>query len=317
MPFTGRLEFKGGDLTAHPSFIVASMFTSSHRDFATRLATSLTQLGLPFAIYEVPTVHLSISPRGSTDPAYTKANFISYVLGEFHTPVLFVDSDCVFRTEPKRIQELIANGVDFAIYNWLADEHTDAFGAVYLTENGGNSQAVQSRLYRFLHAVDWFAPEQLICSGAVQFYSCASATLAFLHAWSQTIQEFHGAQDDHCLDRTFNFLRPVALNWHWAWFDKAYSRNLWWIYVRPVIDHPQFPAGNDPAVVKILGPVEESPLRWSKSRAETRSDGRLFPRDAIIDVDRGLILRPGRIGGPDGQIKYAPYAPLQHELFLA
>ena len=76
IPFTGRLQLKGGDLMAHPSFVVVSMFTPSHREMATRLATSLEQLGLPFALYEVPTIHRSVSPGGNDDRSNTKANFI-------------------------------------------------------------------------------------------------------------------------------------------------------------------------------------------------------------------------------------------------
>jgi hypothetical protein len=311
MPFTCRLELKGGDLAARSSFVVTSMFTPSHRDLATRLATSLEQLGLPFAIYEVPTVHRSISSGGTDEPGYTKANFISYVLREFQTPVLYVDCDCVFRVEPKRIRALVTDGCDFAIYNWLADEHTDAFDLFEMPAAGSGPGAVPSRLYRFRHAIDWYAPDQLICSGAVQFYSNSAAALALLAAWSVTIQEFPGALDDHCLDRAFNIHRPMAREGRWAWLDKAYARYLFWIYVRPVIDHPQMPAMGSPEVADILGPT-----RWNQTWAETRTDCRLFSRDAIIDADRGLILRPRNPVGTNNRIEFVPFEPLRHELFL-
>jgi hypothetical protein len=238
------------------------------------------------------------------------------VLGEFHTPVLYIDCDCVFRAEPKRIRALLANGVDFAVYNWLADEHTDAFNPVYPMSSTDDARPTQSRFYGFRHAIDWFAPDQLICSGAVQFYSNAPAALALLDTWGKTIREFHGAPDDHCLDRAFNFLRPAARDWRWTWLDKGYARYLWWIYVRPIIDHPQLPAQGDPAAVNILGPVSNSPLRWNKDRAEMRVDGRLFLRDSIIDADRRLILRPRIKAGTAGMHEYVPYSPLYHELFL-
>jgi len=137
-----------------------------------------------------------------------------------------------------------------------------------------------------------------------------------LNAWFQTIQEFPGAPDDHCLDRAFNIRRPMGRDWRWAWLDKAYARYLWWIYVRPVIDHPQFPEKGDPAAAKIMGTADNS-LRWNKERAELRTEGRLFPRDAIIDAEQRLILRPRNIGGTHGRIEFAPYAPLHVELFLA
>jgi hypothetical protein len=311
LPFAGRPALQGGDLAAHPAFIVASMFTPSHRDLATRLATSLQQLQLPFVIYEVPTVHRSISPRGTDDLAYTKANFIRSVLGEFHTPVLYIDCDCVFRAEPKRIRALVDEGCDFAVYNWLADEHTDAFRPCSAQISGASAETVRSRLFRIAHAVDWYAPDQLLSSGAVQFHANTAGAWTLLEAWGQTIQEFPGAPDDHCLDYAFNFRRPVVRNWHWESLDKAYARYQYWIYVRPVIDHPQFPRLPEREEASI-----EEERRWRKDNAEVRADARLFPRDAIIDADRRLILRPRKMPGKGFQIEYAPYAPLYHDLFL-
>jgi hypothetical protein len=58
------------------SYLIASLYTASHRPLAERLAASLTRFGLPYALYEVPTVHRSLSVRGTDDPAYTKASFV-------------------------------------------------------------------------------------------------------------------------------------------------------------------------------------------------------------------------------------------------
>lgn len=314
-PFTGRLELKGGDLTAHPSFVVASMFTPSHRDLATRLAESLKKLGLPFAIYEVPTVHRSISSRGADDPAFTKANFISFVLDEFRAPVLYVDCDCVFRVEPKRVRSLVADGCDFAIYNWLADEHTDAFIPFNVPTADVRADNARPRLFRFSHSIDFFSPDQLICSGAVQFYANSAMVRDLLAAWSTAIRDFPGVPDDQCLDYAFNFRRPTTRDARWAWFDKAYARYLFWIYVRPIIDHPQNPAPGDPAGPKIVSATGAP--RWRTDNMETRTEGRLFPRDALIDADRRLILRPRDASRRDGKVEFVPYAPLHQELFLA
>jgi hypothetical protein len=314
LPFTGRLELKGGDLGARPSFIVASMFTPSHRDLATRLATSLEQLGLPFAIYEVPTVHRSISPRGTDEPGYTKANFISYVLREFQTPVLYVDCDCVFRVEPRRIRALVADGCDFAIYNWLADEHTDAFVPFDVPMADDRADAARPRLFRFSHSIDWFSPDQLICSGAVQFYANTTAARDLLAVWSAAVRDCSGVPDDQCLDYAFNFRRPTTPGARWTWLDKAYARYLFWIYARPVIDHPQIPAPGDPVGAKIAD--KTGAPRWKMDNAEVRTDGRLFPRDALVDADRRLILRPRSAGGAGDRVEFVPFAPLHHELFL-
>lgn len=314
MPFTGRLELKGGDLTAHPSFVVVSMFTPSHRDPATRLATSLAQLGLPFAIYEVPAVHRSISPRGIDDPAFTKANFISFVLDEFRAPILYVDCDCVFRVEPKRVRALVADGCDFAIYNWLADEHTDAFEPVHVPAAGIPSDNARPSLFRYSHSIDWFAPDQLLSSGAVQFYANSAMVRDLLAAWSTAIRDCPGVPDDQCLDYAFNYRRPTTRNARWAWFDKAYARYLFWIYVRPIIDHPQIPAPSNPAAATIMSAIGVP--RWRMDNAEMRAEGRLFPRDAIIDAERRIILRPSIAGRTDGLIDFVPYGPLHQELFL-
>jgi hypothetical protein len=314
IPFSGRLALKGGDITGRPAFVVASMFTPSHRDLATRLAASLERFGLPFAIYEVPSVHRSISVRGNDDPACTKANFISFVLDEFRVPVLYVDSDCVFRALPKRIQALVADGCDFAIYNWLADEHTDAFKPCVISNTPPPAGSDRPRYYQFSHSVDWFSPDQLLCSGAVQFYSTTAAARDLLAAWHGVIREFPGVPDDECLDYAFNFRRSTTQRIQAFWFDKSYARYLFWIYARPVIDHPQMPAVNDQAATKI--DVLAGTPRWKKDHAEIRADGRLFPRDAVIDAEQRLVLRPRRAAGADGRIELVAFAPLHTELFL-
>jgi hypothetical protein len=314
IPFTGRLELKGGDLAAHPSFVVASMYSPSHRDLATRLATSLEQLGLPFAIYEVPAVHRSISPRGNDDLVFTKANFISFVLDEYRTPILYVDCDCVFRAPPKRIAVLVADGCDFAVYNWLADEHTDAFLPCNVSTSAVPVGSNRPRFYRFSHSVDAFAPDQLICSGAVQFYSTNAAAHDLLEAWSNAVRDFPGVSDDECLDYAFNFRRSMTQRARSSWLDKSYARYMYWIYARPVIDHPQLPTIGDPTHPTIKAAYGISRAKFE--HAEIRADGRLFPRDAVIDVEQRLILRPRATGRADGGMELVTYAPLHNELFL-
>lgn len=315
IPFTGRLILKGGNLASQPAFVIVSMFTASHRELATRLAASLEQFGLPFAIYEVPAVHRSLSVRGSDNPAYTKANFISFVLDEFRTAVLYVDCDCVFRALPKRIEALVADGCDFAIYNWLADEHTDAFKPCNVSTTAVPARSGQPRFYQFTHSIDWFAPDQLLCSGAVQFYSTSAAARGLLAAWYNTIRDFPGVSDDACLDYTFNFRSSMTQGVRVCWFDKSYARYLFWIYARPVIDHPQIPTLWDPDAPTI--DVLTGAPRWKKDYAELRADGRLFPRDAVIDVEQRLILRPRHRADADGQIELATFCPLHNELFLS
>jgi len=90
---------------------------------------------------------------------------------------------------------------------------------------------------------------------------------------------FPGCADDHCLDFAFNNggsripgLRPF-------WLPKAYARCPWWIYVKPVVDHPDFPA--DSAGFKLI-PEAPDAMRFFEARAE-RTEGR-FPETCVIDV---------------------------------
>jgi hypothetical protein len=314
-PFTGRLELKGGDLAAHPSFIVASMFTPSYRNFATRLAVSLNQFQLPYVMYEVPAVHHSISPKGNEDEAHTKANFINFVLDCHRTPVLYVDCDCVFRAEPKRISTLVADGFDFAIYNWLADEHTDAFKPCRLSTSDGPVENSHRRFFLFDTSFDWFAPEQLQCAGAVQFYSTTPAARGLLAAWNNTIRDFPGVLDDPCLEYAFNFNPSMTKQLHTSWLDKSYARCLFWIYVRPVIDHPQIatPLGIDTPTIE----AATGKPRWKSDHAEVRADGRLFPRDALIDAVKRQIWRCRDLKPANGRLEFDYYAPLSCELFIS
>ena len=210
LPFIGRLALKGGNLAARPAFVVASMFTPSHREMATRLAASLERFGLPFAVYEVQSVHRSISAAGEDDPAYTKANFISFVLDEFRAPVLYVDCDCVFRALPKRIHSLVAEACDFAIYNWLADEHTDAFKPCIIPNAPPPARSDRPRYFQFSHSVDWFCPDQLICSGAVQFFSGTTAARDLLATWHHVILIFASFYHAFAPQDSLRFLPPSS-----------------------------------------------------------------------------------------------------------
>src|SRR5437868_2904904 len=82
------------------AFIVAAMFTPNYAAKAKRLIASCEKFALPYAVHEVPAVHRSISSRGVSNPAYTKANFIHHLLTEHQKPVVYVDADCEFMAAP-------------------------------------------------------------------------------------------------------------------------------------------------------------------------------------------------------------------------
>src|SRR4051812_4514148 len=84
-------------------FLVTSIFTKSYQEKAERLAASLERHGLPHALFEVPSVHRSISSKGNDDIRYCKPHFLSWALAHFDRPILFIDSDCEVERRPDLI----------------------------------------------------------------------------------------------------------------------------------------------------------------------------------------------------------------------
>ncbi|MGB6354281.1 MAG: alpha-1,2-fucosyltransferase [Steroidobacteraceae bacterium] len=312
--FAGKVGMGNAHLGERPAFMVASLYTPSYRSLAERLAASLNRLGVPFALFEVPTVHRSISAQGTDDPAYTKANFLRFLFDAYSVPVLYVDCDCVLRSEPRLIRCLVEAGTEFAIYNWLADAYTDAFVPVELRGADGQVVKPADRFYRFWYSIDAFSPTQLLCSGATQFYANTDASRALLDTWAAVIAEHPCVADDQCLDVAFNFRlagerKPKAL-----WLDKAYARYLFWIYARPVIDHPQIPAGKRQPTAPHV-PLPAGP-RYHLQLAEMRTDARLLPRDCLIDTQNKRLLRSQPSTARPGQVEAVDIGPLLPELYL-
>jgi hypothetical protein len=229
------LPLRGG------TFVVVGMFTPSHGAMAARLVESLQGKELSYLIFEVPAVHSSISPSGTNDLRYTKANFIHHVLKLLECPVLYVDVDVVFRKDPLLIGELAANSNDFAILNWLALDRNDAYvplaeGCVPAPED------LKGKIYRYSHQISFNSADQLICSGAVQFWANTESAKTLLSEWQEAVRKNPGVQDDHCLDFAYNNISN-KIDMRVAWLPKSYARYAWWIFDEPVIDHPQFPNG--------------------------------------------------------------------------
>jgi hypothetical protein len=292
LPFKSLRTIKGG---GDQPFIVGAMFTSAYSDKASRLAVSCENFSLAYELYEVPTVHSSISARGSSDPSFTKANFIYHLLKKHRKPVLYVDCDCEFVARPDMILELARSNCDFAIYNWLADDYTDMFKPVGAEIAGGT--VVSNRYYRFGGSVDWYSATQLVCSGLAQFYRNSFAARALLARWHRTISEFPGTADDQCLDFTYNNLEKYSwLRWvlKARWLPKAYARIAFWIYAEPIINHPDLPASNK-SFVRINDPAG----RQRRYQAGLRKKMGIcpIPRDCIVDTETGMLCKD-----VDGQV---------------
>jgi hypothetical protein len=269
-------------------FIVCAMFTKSYLDRAERLLASLENVGLSYAIYEVPTVHRSISPKGTDDLAFCKPRFISWALRQAARPILYVDVDCVFKERPELIWELRDQNMDFAIYNWLFDLMNDAWLPV---EEG------QTRYWRFNHSIDEYSSVQLHASGAVQYWSNSVAALNLLEAWELQLTRFPDAPDDECLDYAFNIEPEGKDAIRYFWLPKEYARYAFWIYARPVIDHPDLPTAFP--IIRTLG-------RYHPSLVVKAEKARPIARACIVDAEEKLLL----IRKQSGEWAPAGYMPI-------
>ncbi len=271
-------------------FIVGAMFTEGYSQKAARLAASCEKFLLPYELHQVPTVHASISPRGSGDLSFTKANFVHHMLLRHKKPVLYLDVDCEFVGPPDLLMDLVESDCDFAIYNWLADEYTDRFAPIPLPIDG--SPPVNGRFYRFSGSVDGYSTTQLICSGLAQFYRNSLAARSLLRRWHGTIVTYPGSADDQCLDYAYNNM--TRLSWcGWflkvRWLPKAYARMAFWIYAQPIINHADIPYNNND-FAKIRDPKGRR-QRFYRSLIQGLEVKPRLPRDVIIDTQEHLLCK--------------------------
>lgn len=290
------LEFPFSRAVVEPSsdalsgrYVIGAMMTSSHTNLGERLAASCRAHSLPLALFHVPSVHRSISAKGADDPRFTKANFIRFLQVRYGCAILYLDVDCVITQQPRRIDELLAAQVDFAIFNWLAEEHTEAYIPQAIVQRDGHVQrTIQNRFYRFSHSIDLLSDTQLLCSGAVQWYANSDAARLLLTAWHAVIQRAPGSADDKCLDLAFNNYPADAPPLKAAWLEKSYARYAWWIYERPVIDHPDFPSPG-----KGFAPLDEldGKCRIHENLVRESNVNYIFPKDCLIDVSTRTLIR--------------------------
>jgi len=284
LPFTSIRTISGG---GEKPFLVGAIFTAGYADKAKRLAASCGRFLLPYELHEVPTVHRSMSTKGSDDLRFTKANFIHYLLRTHKKPVLYLDVDCEFIAEPHLITELAQTRCDFAIYNWLADDYADRFCPINIDDPPGTTY----RYFRYAGSRDLYSATQLMGAGLTQFFRNSRAARALLSRWHRTVAAFPGCGDDNCLNYTYNNLGNR--NWlRWIlksrWLPKAYARCMFWIYVEPVINHSEMPsAGSNFALLQ--DPRGRKEVYWSMT--EKREVALMFPRDCIIDTQEGLICK--------------------------
>lgn len=288
-------------------YVVGAMMTPSHARFGVRLSDSCRAHSLPLALFEVPTVHRSISVKGSDDPRYTKAHFIRFLLNRFERPVLYLDVDCVVAQHPARIDDLFAARADFAVFNWLAEEHTEAYVRTQVAvQDGSASRVTSDRFYRFSHSIDSLCDRQLLCSGAVQWWNPTPAAITLLEQWQRVIERSPGSADDKCLDHAFNNYPSGSMQLRAGWLPKGYARYAWWIYEQPFIDHPEIPA---PATGFVPLDELDGRRRIYTQYLKQPEVAHVFPKDCLIDTQTRTLLRRSNEG-------WRPVAPFSTPLWL-
>jgi len=266
-----------------PSFVIASMYTPSYSNLALRLLNSVKQFeNLDFVLFEIPTIHKSISPKGSDNTDFCKPNFIAHCLSTFKRPILYLDCDVVVKKNPVLIEEIVkSKSIDFSIFNWLNDQDNAAYIPHKITRDNDETTTI----YHFSHSIDYQSADQLICSGAVQFWNNSEPSFKLLSYWKSIIEKSHGAQDDHCLDYAFNNFQGRI---NTRWLTKSYARYAWWIFDEPIIDHPQIPYGGDG--FKNLNPNDGTQRIYTDRLVEKRC-GTNMPRGFVLNVNSNGIYR--------------------------
>ena len=284
--------------SADAPFTVCAFFTPDYRAKAERLAASLDRLNLPYAIFETPAVHRSISRRGGPDLRYSKPRFIGFCLAQAERPILYVDCDIVFRDWPVAVSEAAQGGADFAAFNWLAAPVNDAWMPVQ-----NLPRSTPPRYWGFAFSIQERGLDQLMTSGAVQFWRSTPAARILLNDWEIALTRFAQAPDDHALDFAFNRGNARAAGLHSSWLPSDHIRMAFWPYVKPVIDHPGFPSPPDSHFADIDN-------RFDLARLTVEPRPPVFPRDLVVDAQEGLLLRPSP---PD---RLESVGPLPCPLFL-
>ena len=272
---------------AHSSatpFIVCAMFTGSHKylKYAERLAFSCETLNLPYSIYHVPEIHHSISLLGGNNLSFTKANFIYNCLDRFGTKaIVYLDIDVVIVEKPKLLINGAKDGIEFSIYNWLADPHNEA----YLPINGRlDPDDYRSALYTYSHHIAYYSKDQLICSGPTQLWGNTSNARTLLVDWQKTMIENVMQADDPCLDIAYNNLDiPLKA----SWLPKEYVRFPWWPHIKPVILHQDIPANGSKRPSEKTGDRK----RLYPDKLQIKTGELIFPKGYVIDTKRQRLKK--------------------------
>ena len=175
-------------------------------------------------------IHTSVSTNGSSNVLYSKPSMILKALEILNLPILYLDCDMVLKENIVLFNDFKHDNIDFSILNWLSLKDNSAYVPVIYED---------TTYYNFSHEINFQSDNQLICSGAVQYWNNTNLSKLLLSKWLKTIIAQPFAQDDHSLDYSFNNFDNSDIITYWL--PKSYCRYFWWIFDDPIIDHPDIP----------------------------------------------------------------------------
>ena len=223
------------------NFLIISFFTKNFISKAERLADSLEQLDLNYKIFEIPEIHFSKSNKGSANINYSMPKLILEVFKKNKIPLLYVDSDIVFKKKPELLFSFEQKKIDFAIYNFIED--TDNEGYLPLKVNIKiKDKIIQKEFFTTKVSVPILnSPKfekQMLTAGAVAYFANSEPSTNLLKKWLENVKRFPRAVDDQTLDYTFNVELNEKKKLNIYWLPKSYCRYKFWIFTDPIINHP-------------------------------------------------------------------------------
>ena len=271
------------------NFIVVSFFTKSYKDKADKLINSLNKFNINYKIFEIPTIHYSKSNKGSDDINYCMPKLIMKALSRFRLPILFIDCDMEIVQKPELFYRLDEKKIDFAIYNWLEDNDNDGYLPLKLNIN--TSEGKIEKTY-FINKVNVKLlnhsekEKQLFSSGAVAYFSNSDLSNKLLKDWYKNIEKYPQLPDDQILDYTFNFTFDKKNKLKIEWLSKNYCRVYWWIFTKPIINHPDNVSHREKDnFYKITG------KKRFKIENTIKRETSKIPSDLIIDINEKKLLK--------------------------
>ena len=235
-------------------FVVAAYCTQDLETTAERLRKSCRQFGIPYTLRRIEAQEIS------------RPNFIYAMLEEWGVPILQMDCHLVFMDEPVALREAIRDGCDFAVVNMLSAEVIMHFSPLEY------DQCTEGHFlfdpWRFFvggsncDGLRHLTHEQLITTSAIGLWNNTVGARQLLKRWHQELTWYGKAiarsQDsaDTAGSASLTIADDRILSWIWnnrstlydgdcehiraSWLPLSYSRFPEWLFIEPIINHPEF-----------------------------------------------------------------------------